>query len=138
MVRFSLPQSFKGILVWGIAIGAASAIIGILLAFFQKWPPAETVLTTMDTAVVLLLLPWFLGSVLSQQTRASAMKVTMERTLLGGSHETMHREAAEIMSGKQWVGSYENMAAQMALVVLLLDIAVRLLLGAGWAPFPAI
>lgn len=88
--------------------------------------------------MVLLLIPWFLGTALSQQTRASAMEVTVQRTLLGGSHDTMHRETAEIMSGKQWVGDYETIAARIALVVFVLDLAVRLVLGAGWFPFPAL
>lgn len=124
--------------MWGTGIWALSAIIGIALAFTLVRPFVTTIVTAIDAAVVLLLLPWFLGAVLSQQTRASAMKVTVQRTLLGGSHDTMHREAAEIMSGKQWVGHYETIAAQMALVVFVLDLALRLVLGAGYLPFPAL
>lgn len=138
MSRPELPQSYRGVVVWGVVIGAASIIVGVVLSFVLKRPMKEMVVTSADLVVVLLLLPWFLGSVLSQQTRGAAMKVTMERTLLGGSHDTMHREAREIMSGKQWVGDYESMAAYVALVVFVLDLAVRLILGVGWLPFPAL
>ena len=138
MARPALSHHHRRVLMWGAGIWALSAIIGIALAFSLERPFVTTIVTAIDAAVVLLLLPWFLGAVLSQQTRAGAMRANVQRTLLGGSHDTMHREAAEIMSGKQWVGDYETIAAQMALVVFVLDLALRLVLGAGWFPFPAL
>jgi|GEM_PF-5468005 len=129
---------YRTILLWGGSIWALSTVIGLILWLVTDRPLTTMIVTANDAAFMLLLLPWFVGSVFYQSSRRAAMQETMTRSWQGGSHEAVQRDATEAMTGKRWIGTFETETALMALVVLALDLLLRMVVGFGWAPLPAL
>ncbi len=136
MERLTLPQPYRTVLLWGSAAWTISGLIGVILWLTLNRPLTIMVISANDAAFLLLLLPWFISSVLFQASRRAAMQETMTRSWQGGSHEAVERDSVEAMTGRRWIGSFETGTALMALVVLALDLLLRLVLGFGWAPLP--
>ncbi|MFZ5827859.1 MAG: hypothetical protein ACOY94_26440 [Bacillota bacterium] len=129
-------EPYRPIVRWGTGLWLLSTLIGALVAYLLKRPYPLAMAMANDVTVLLLLAPWFFGSLLSQGTKRSQVEGAMTRAWQGASYEAVERDIHDAMTDRTGVGDFSARAAAMALVVLALNIALRLLLDTGWGILP--